>query len=95
MAFVMQVLGTRENEHLIKQAGFKLLETRDTTESAATLSKRWHDARNRRKSALVKDTLFVTRRKFPEKKRPLPSEMNSNHHSRSSALLTTLAIMVD
>jgi SAM-dependent methyltransferase len=42
-----------ENEHLIKQAGFKLLETRDTTESAATLSKRWHVARNKRKSALV------------------------------------------
>ena len=42
-----------ENERLIKQAGFKLLEARDTTESAATLSKRWHDARNKRKSALV------------------------------------------
>jgi SAM-dependent methyltransferase len=42
-----------ENERLIKQAGFKLLEVRDTTESAATLSKRWHDARNKRKSALV------------------------------------------
>jgi SAM-dependent methyltransferase len=42
-----------ENERLIKQAGFKLLEARDTSESAATLSKRWHDARNKRKSALV------------------------------------------
>ena len=42
-----------ENERLIKQAGFELLEARDTTESAATLSKRWHDARNKRKSALV------------------------------------------
>jgi ubiquinone/menaquinone biosynthesis C-methylase UbiE len=42
-----------ENERLIKQAGFKLLEARDTTRSAATLSKRWHDARNKRKSALV------------------------------------------
>src|SRR5215469_11554284 len=42
-----------ENERLIKQAGFKLLEARDTTESAATLSKRWHDARNKRRSVLV------------------------------------------
>src|SRR5262249_47626359 len=42
-----------ENERLIKQAGFALLEARDTSESAATLSKRWHDARNKRKSALV------------------------------------------
>ena len=42
-----------ENERLIKQAGFRLLEARDTTESAATISKRWHDARNKRKSALV------------------------------------------
>jgi len=42
-----------ENERLIKQAGFKLLEARDTTDSAAILSKRWHDAREKRKSALV------------------------------------------
>ena len=42
-----------ENERFIEQAGFKLLEVRDTTESTAALSKRWHDARNRRKSALV------------------------------------------
>ena len=42
-----------ENERLIEQAGFRLLEARDTTESAATLSKRWHDARNKRKSALA------------------------------------------
>ena len=42
-----------ENERLIGQAGFRLLESRDTTESAATLSKRWHVARNKRKSALV------------------------------------------
>lgn len=42
-----------ENELLIEQAGFRLLEARDTTESAAALSKRWRDARNRRESALV------------------------------------------
>ena len=42
-----------ENERLINEAGFKLLEARDTTESAAALSHRWHDARSRRKSELV------------------------------------------
>ena len=42
-----------ENERLIKQAGLKLLEARDTTRNAAMLSKRWHDARDKRKSALV------------------------------------------
>jgi len=44
---------TGENERFIKQAGFNLLEARDTTESAATLSRRWHDARERRKAALL------------------------------------------
>ena len=42
-----------ENERLIKQSGLKLIEARDTTDSAATLSKRWHDAREKRKAALV------------------------------------------
>ena len=42
-----------ENERLIRQAGFQLLDAKDTTESAATLSKQWHDAREKRKSALV------------------------------------------
>lgn len=44
-----------ENERLIKQAGFRLLEASDTTESAAILSKRWHDARDKRKSGLIKE----------------------------------------
>ena len=34
-----------ENERLIEQSGLKLIEARDTTDSAALLSKRWHDAR--------------------------------------------------
>jgi len=42
-----------ENERLINQAGFKLLEARDTTANAADLSHRWHDARSRRKSELL------------------------------------------
>jgi hypothetical protein len=45
--------GDCDKERLIKQAGFKLLEARDTTENAATLSKRWHDSRDKRKAALV------------------------------------------
>jgi ubiquinone/menaquinone biosynthesis C-methylase UbiE len=56
-----------ENERLIKQAGFKLLEARDTTESATSLSKRWHDARNKRKSALVAnetETNFIGLQRF-------------------------------
>jgi len=43
-----------ENERLITQAGFRLLETRDTTENAAILSKRWHDAREKKKTELIK-----------------------------------------
>ena len=38
-----------ENERLIKQSGLKLIEARDTTDSAALLSKRWHDAREKRR----------------------------------------------
>jgi len=41
------------NEQLIEEAGFKVIETRDTTESSAKLSKRWHDARQKRKDALI------------------------------------------
>lgn len=42
-----------ENERLMKQSGFWQVETRDTTDSAALLSKRWHDAREKRKATLV------------------------------------------
>ena len=42
-----------ENERLIKQSGLKQIDARDTTDSAALLSKRWHDAREKRKAALV------------------------------------------
>ena len=41
------------NEKLIEESGLKLLEARDTTESSALLSKRWHDAREKRKDALM------------------------------------------
>jgi cyclopropane fatty-acyl-phospholipid synthase-like methyltransferase len=41
------------NEQLIQESGLKLLEARDTTENSALLSKRWHDAREKRKDALI------------------------------------------
>lgn len=41
------------NEQLIADAGFKLVEARDTTENSALLSKRWHDARDKRKDAVI------------------------------------------
>lgn len=42
-----------ENERILTQAGFQILEARDTTESAALISQRWHDAREKRRDALV------------------------------------------
>ncbi|PYK97446.1 MAG: class I SAM-dependent methyltransferase, partial [Verrucomicrobia bacterium] len=42
-----------ENERLMKHSGLKQIEARDTTDCAALLSKRWHDAREKRKAALV------------------------------------------
>ena len=41
------------NEQLIQESGLKLLEARDTTANCALLSKRWHDAREKRKDALI------------------------------------------
>ena len=43
-----------ENERLIRDAGFQLLEVRDLTESTASISGRWHDARERRRQGLVR-----------------------------------------
>ena len=43
-----------ENERLLEQAGFSQVGTTDTTESAARISKKWHDAREKRKEELVK-----------------------------------------
>ena len=42
-----------ENERLMETVGFKWLEARDTTENAAIISRRWHDARNKRRSELI------------------------------------------
>ena len=42
-----------ENERLLKQAGFSQVRTTDTTENAAGIWKKWHDAREKRKRELV------------------------------------------
>jgi SAM-dependent methyltransferase len=42
-----------ENERLIEAAGLKLISTRDTTPAAATISWRWLQAREARKSELI------------------------------------------
>jgi SAM-dependent methyltransferase len=42
-----------ENERLIVQAGFGQLRVTDTTDSAARIAQRWHDAREKRKEELV------------------------------------------
>jgi 2-polyprenyl-3-methyl-5-hydroxy-6-metoxy-1,4-benzoquinol methylase len=41
------------NEQLIRESGLKVIEARDTTNSSAVLSRRWHDARLKRKDALI------------------------------------------
>lgn len=42
-----------ENERLLGQAGFSHVGTRETTENAARISKKWHDAREKRKEELA------------------------------------------
>jgi SAM-dependent methyltransferase len=41
------------NERLIRKAGFRLIKVSDTTENAACVSKRWLDARDERRDALI------------------------------------------
>ena len=43
-----------ENERLIREAGFSLLQAQDTTQQAAEISQRWRDARASRKTVLQK-----------------------------------------
>ncbi len=42
-----------ENERLIAQAGFRLLSSEDVTPDAAAIAKRWHDAREQHRAALL------------------------------------------
>ncbi len=65
------------NEQLIEESGLKLIEARDTTENSALLSKRWHDARAKRKDALIEcegDENFLGVQRFLECVHTLTSE---------------------
>jgi SAM-dependent methyltransferase len=42
-----------ENERLIRQAGFQLVSATNTTEGAATIARRWHDARQKHRDELM------------------------------------------
>jgi ubiquinone/menaquinone biosynthesis C-methylase UbiE len=42
-----------ENERIIKEAGFRLESASDTSQQAATIAKRWRDARKKRQEALL------------------------------------------
>ena len=42
-----------ENERLIEEAGFRLMQMIDTTESTALIAKRWHDSREKREKELI------------------------------------------
>ncbi len=42
-----------ENERLLEASGFQVIEVRDVTSSVASVSKRWHDARAKRRPQLV------------------------------------------
>ena len=41
-----------ENERILEQVGFQMLSVTDTTENAAVIAQRWHDARAKREEAL-------------------------------------------
>jgi len=42
-----------ENERLLQQAGFQLIRVADTTENAGEIARRWRDARQKRREALL------------------------------------------
>lgn len=42
-----------ENERLLEQQGFRVLAVTDSSQNAAGIARRWHDARQKRKAALV------------------------------------------
>jgi ubiquinone/menaquinone biosynthesis C-methylase UbiE len=43
-----------ENERMIKEAGFEIVTVEDLTPAAADISKRWHDAREKHRDAMIK-----------------------------------------
>ena len=49
--FLFTPLG--HNEHLLKKAGFTVLQVRDVTDAVASVSRRWQDARAKRRERLT------------------------------------------
>jgi SAM-dependent methyltransferase len=47
------ILPPGENERLLRESGFHLLEVEDVTANEAEVARRWHDARQRQQEALV------------------------------------------
>ena len=43
-----------ENERMIEEAGFEIVNFEDLTPAAAEISKRWHDAREKHRDAMIK-----------------------------------------
>ena len=43
-----------ENERMIKEVGFEIVSVEDLTPAAADISKRWHDAREKHRDAIIK-----------------------------------------
>ncbi len=77
-------LPPEENERLIREAGFKVIEVRDTTPSAAEISKRWREARKSRQSDLVH---FEGRRNFEGLQRFLSCVQTLSEQQRLSRYL--------
>lgn len=42
-----------ENERLLQEAGFHVISATDTSQSAASISQRWHDAREKRREPII------------------------------------------
>ena len=67
----------RENEKLLERAGLQLICARDTTESAAGISRLWRDAREKRKAefmAVEGETNFSSLQRFLDCVHKLSSE---------------------
>ncbi len=52
-----------ENERLLDEAGFREIIARDVTDNIISTSRKWHDAREKRKASLLK---FENEEKFNE-----------------------------
>src|SRR5262249_36229938 len=66
-----------QNEQLIEQAGFRLIQQEDVTSNAALVSRRWHSARSNHKTELLEiegEERFESLQKFFDAVHKLTSE---------------------